>query len=121
VNDLLRKEIQDSAVKLRLPTIARQSLQLFERAGHQDAIPTFAEALKMECEARQERRIERLRVASKLPEGKTFGNLDKKAVDAEHQRSDQRHFRQRRHQRAGVRPPRGWQDARRGRPWTRSS
>lgn len=80
MNDLLRKEIQDSAVKLRLPTIARQSLQLFERAGHQDAIPTFAEALKMECEARQERRIERLRVASKLPEGKTFGTLDKKRL-----------------------------------------
>lgn len=80
MNDLSRKEIQDAAVKLRLPTIARQGSQVFERAGHQDALPAFAEALNMECEARQGRRIERLRLASKLPEGKTFGSLDKKRL-----------------------------------------
>jgi DNA replication protein DnaC len=80
VKDLLPKQIQDVATKLRLPTIARQAIPIFTRAGHQEALPTFLEALTMECDERKGRRVERLRISSRLPEGKTFSNLNTKRL-----------------------------------------
>lgn len=80
MNNLLHKEIHTAATQLRLPTIARQAVTLFEKAGHQDALETLAETLNLECDARKGRRVERLRLASKLPEGKTFSSLEKKRL-----------------------------------------
>lgn len=80
MNDSLLKDIQDTAAKLRLPTIARRGGQAFLKAGHPDALEAFLEVLQMEVGDRQGRRIGRLRNASRLPEGKTFSNLDKKRL-----------------------------------------
>lgn len=80
MNSLLHKDIHTAATHLRLPTIARQAVATFERAGHLDALETLLDTLKMECDARKGRRIERLRFASKLPEGKTFSTLKKKLL-----------------------------------------
>lgn len=77
MNNLLHKEIHNAATQLRLPTIARQAESTFVKAGHQEALVTLAELLQMECGARQGRRVERLRAASRLPEGKTLSNLEK--------------------------------------------
>lgn len=80
MNDSLLKTIQQTASQLRLPTIARQGTQPFEKSGHQDALPSFLESLEMERDARLGRRIERLRLGSRLPDGKTFSTLDKKRL-----------------------------------------
>jgi DNA replication protein DnaC len=77
VNNLLHKEIHNTATQLRLPTIARQAESTFVKAGHQEALATLAELLQMECGARQGRRVDRLRAASHLPEGKTLSSLEK--------------------------------------------
>ncbi len=76
MNSSLLKDIQETAGQLRLPTIAREGGQAFLKAGQLDALHTFLEVLMMEIEERKERRVERLRTASRLPEGKTFSNLD---------------------------------------------
>jgi DNA replication protein DnaC len=80
VNDFLREQIFQASTTLRLPTIARQAIDIFTKAGHQDALPTLLDSLRMECGARKGRRVERLRVTSHLPEGKTFSNLNKQRL-----------------------------------------
>lgn len=76
MNSSLLKDIQDAAGQLRLPTLAREGGQYFLKSGQPEALETFYEVLMMEIRERKERRVERLRVASRLPEGKTFSNLD---------------------------------------------
>ena len=49
-------------------------------AGHDTALVTIAEVLKLEQDVRRERRVTRLRRASKLPEGKTFATFDDKRL-----------------------------------------
>lgn len=76
MNSSLLKDIQEAAGRLRLPTIAREGGQYFLKSCQPEALETFYEVLMMELSERKERRVERLRVASRLPEGKTFSNLD---------------------------------------------
>lgn len=64
----------------KLPTVASELVPRMVQAGHGEALVLLAEVLELEAEARKERRVERLRRASKLPAGKTFDTLDKARV-----------------------------------------
>jgi DNA replication protein DnaC len=60
----------------KLPTAAAELVRRMVDAGHQDALSTVHEVLCLEQEDRQERRVDRLRLASKLPPAKTFDTFD---------------------------------------------
>ncbi len=60
----------------KLPTLAAELVQRFEQSGHSDALPLLAEVFELEAQDRLERRIDRLRRASRLPPGKTLATLD---------------------------------------------
>lgn len=60
----------------KLPTIGAEVCRRLVDAGFGEAIDVVAEVFEMEAHDRHERRVERLRRASKLPPGKTFGTLD---------------------------------------------
>jgi len=59
-----------------LTTAARELVSRFVDAEQQPALPLLLEVLELEAQERHERRITRLRRASKLPPGKTFATLD---------------------------------------------
>ena len=59
-----------------LTTAARELVTRFVQADQPSAFPLLLEILDLEAQERHERRITRLRRASKLPPGKTFGTLD---------------------------------------------
>ena len=46
------------------------------QAGHPEAMPVLLEVFEAEAEARRQRRVTRLRRASRLPQGNTFATLD---------------------------------------------
>jgi DNA replication protein DnaC len=64
----------------KLPTAAAELVQRLVAGGHDEALAVVAEVLELEASARKERRVDRLRRASKLPPGKTFDTLDKSRV-----------------------------------------
>ena len=64
----------------RLPTAAAELARRMVAAGHLDALAVVAEVFELEADARKERRVDRLRRASKLPPAKTFDELDKSRV-----------------------------------------
>jgi DNA replication protein DnaC len=59
-----------------LTTAAREMVSRFVQAEQQPALPLLRDVLLLEAQERHERRITRLRRASKLPPGKTFDTLD---------------------------------------------
>jgi DNA replication protein DnaC len=59
-----------------LTTAAREMVTRFVQAEQQPALPVLLDVLQLEAQDRHERRITRLRRASKLPPGKTFDTLD---------------------------------------------
>ena len=59
-----------------LTTAAREMVSRFVQADQQPALPLLLDVLLLEAQERHERRITRLRRASKLPPGKTFDTLD---------------------------------------------
>jgi len=59
-----------------LTTAAQECVPRFTLAGHAGAVPVLQEVLELERDARQQRRIDRLRRASRLPPGKTFDTLE---------------------------------------------
>jgi DNA replication protein DnaC len=59
-----------------LTTAARELVSRFIEAEQQPALPVLLDVLELEAQERHERRITRLRRASKLPPGKTFDTLD---------------------------------------------
>jgi len=59
-----------------LTTAARELVSRFVAAEQQPALPLLRDVLELEAQERHERRITRLRRASKLPPGKTFDTLD---------------------------------------------
>ena len=61
--------------QFRLPTMGAQSVARFTAAGHGDALSTFLEVLEQEAEDRRQRRIGRLRTASRLPRWQDLGDL----------------------------------------------
>ena len=62
--------------RFTLTTAARELVPRFVRAEQQPALPLLLDVLELEAQERHERRIKRLRGASKLPPGKTFDSLD---------------------------------------------
>src|SRR5688572_11260879 len=64
----------------KLPTVAAELVPRLARAGFDDALAVIAEVFDMEVHARGERRVDRLRKASKLPPGKSFDSLDRTRV-----------------------------------------
>ena len=62
--------------QFRLPTMGKQSVSRFTAAGHGDALETLLEVLEQEAEDRRQRRISRLRTASRLPAGKTWETFE---------------------------------------------
>lgn len=66
--------------EFKLAAAAVEMVPRLVQAGHHDALAHIAEVLELEAQGRKERRIERLRRASKLPPAKTFGTLDESQV-----------------------------------------
>ena len=62
--------------RFTLTTAAREMVSRFVEAEQQPALPLLRDVLELEAQERHERRITRLRRASKLPPGKTFDTLD---------------------------------------------
>jgi DNA replication protein DnaC len=60
----------------KLPTLAAELVPHFEKAGQVEALPLVIEVFELEAQDRLERRIDRLRRASRLPPGKTMATLD---------------------------------------------
>jgi len=63
-----------------LTTAARELVSRFVDAEQQAALPLLLEVLELEAQERHERRITRLRRASRLPPGKTFATLDERRL-----------------------------------------
>lgn len=63
-----------------LTTAAEELVPRLVAAGHEAALATITEVLGLEQEARHERRVARLRRASKLPTGKTYATFDDKRL-----------------------------------------
>ena len=63
--------------QFKLPTVGAEAINQFTRAGHGEALSSLLEVLEMEAEDRNQRRTTRLRNASKLPAGKTWGTLER--------------------------------------------
>ena len=59
-----------------LTTAAEELVPRLTQAGHPEAMSVLLEVFEAEAEARRQRRITRLRRASRLPPGKTFATLD---------------------------------------------
>jgi len=72
----LQAVIEESLLRLRLPTLAAELVPRFVEAGRADVLPLVAEVLHLETQDRRHRRVERLRRAAKLPPGNTFETLD---------------------------------------------
>jgi DNA replication protein DnaC len=65
-----------------LSTAATELGPRLDNAGHRDALRLILEVLEMEAEARQQRKIARLRRAAQLPPGKTFETLEANTLPA---------------------------------------
>ena len=62
--------------QFRLLTMGTQSVARFTAAVHGDALEPLLEVLEQEAEDRRQRRIGRLRTASRLPAGKTWETFE---------------------------------------------
>ena len=72
----IQERIGELCHRFRLPTMGAQSVARFTAAGHGDALETLAEVLEQEAGDRRQRRIGRLRTASRLPAGKTWETFE---------------------------------------------
>ena len=72
----VKERIGQLCTEFKLPTVGAEAVPWFTRAGHPDSLPTLLEVLEQEAEDRRQRRIIRLRRASKLPAGKTWDTLE---------------------------------------------
>lgn len=62
--------------EFKLSSAAEQTTKRFVDAGCDQALVVLAEVLEVEAQARRERRVDRLRRASRLPPAKTFDTID---------------------------------------------
>lgn len=70
------ERIADLLANFKLPTLAEELAPRLVGAGYADLLPLILEILELEASDRHERRVERLRRASRLPPGKTMATLD---------------------------------------------
>ena len=73
---VMQERIGQLCHQFKLPTMGTQSVARFTAAGHGDALSTFLEVLEQEAAGRSQRRIDRLRTASRLPSGKTWETFE---------------------------------------------
>ncbi len=66
--------------RFNLTAAAAELAPRLEQAGQHEVLRLVLEVLEMEAEAREQRKINRLRRASQLPPGKTFDTLDFKPL-----------------------------------------
>lgn len=78
--DTLGDQIAALLSAFKLPTAAVELVPRVVDNGHEPALPVLLEVFEQEQQDRHERRIERLKRASKLPVGKTFGTFDDKRL-----------------------------------------
>jgi DNA replication protein DnaC len=64
----------------KLTVAAAQLVPRLAAAGHDEALALVADVFELEAHTRGERRVERLRKASKIPPGKSFDSLDRARV-----------------------------------------
>ena len=72
--------------EFKLPTVGAEAGPRFTAAGHMDALHTLVEVLEQEAEDRRQRRIIRIRRASRLPVGKTWDTFEHDRVPVDVQR-----------------------------------
>ena len=72
----LGDQITKRLSEFKLSSAAEQTTKRFLDAGCDQALGILAEVLEVEWQARRERRVDRLRRASRLPPAKTFDTLD---------------------------------------------
>ena len=72
----IQARIGELCHQFRLPSMGAQSVARFTAAGHGEALETLLEVLEQEAEDRRQRRISRLRTASRLPAGKTWETFE---------------------------------------------
>jgi DNA replication protein DnaC len=72
----LGERIAALLTEFKLSTASEQMTKRFLDAGCDQALVVLAEVLEVEAQARRERRVDRLRRASRLPPAKTFETLD---------------------------------------------
>lgn len=72
----LADEIKSLATGFRTPTVAAELGRLLLDGGHHDAISVIHQVFCHEADDRTERRVERLRRASRLPPGKTLQSFE---------------------------------------------
>jgi DNA replication protein DnaC len=68
--------------RFNLSTVATELPRRLEDAGQREALGLVLEILEMEAEAREQRKIARLRRAAQLPPGKTWETLDHNVLPA---------------------------------------
>ncbi len=64
----------------KLTVVAQELVSRLVQADQSAALATILEVLELESEARHERRVTRLRRASRLPTAKTFETFDEKRL-----------------------------------------
>lgn len=72
----LADEVSSFATSFRTPTVAAELGKLLLDGGHHDALVIVHQVFCHEADDRTERRVERLRRASRLPPGKTLQSFD---------------------------------------------
>lgn len=73
--DVLER-LAELCIAFKLPTLTKQLGPKLVDAGHGDMLGLLLELFELEAGDRRDRRVERLRRASKLPPGKTMETLD---------------------------------------------
>lgn len=74
--DTVGEEITQLLSTFKLPTAAAEMVPRVTDGGQKASLPLLLEILQMEQDDRQQRRVQRLLRASKLPPGKTFAAFD---------------------------------------------
>ena len=76
------ERIAELLMRFNLSTVASELPRRLEDAGQRQALGLVLEVLEMEAEAREQRKIARLRHAAQLPPGKTWESLDHNVLPA---------------------------------------
>ena len=77
-----QERIQSLCTEFRLPTVGAEVVQRFQADQQGSALKTLLAVFELEASDRHQRRVNRLRRASKLPAGKTWENLDRSRFPA---------------------------------------
>jgi DNA replication protein DnaC len=71
--------LQELLNQFKLHTFTKELLPRLQADGQEACLPTLLEVFELEAGDRMERRVDRLRRASKLPPGKTMATIEKSA------------------------------------------